>query len=71
MQLKLIWKVTDSIHELMGTTSGIIHKTTQANVCKVFKSMDINQDRKVSLDEFIKYCTTHKDARQSLKVNLF
>jgi len=63
--------VTDSIHELMGNTSGVGSKSSQAHVTRIFETMDQNQDGKVTLEEFVTYCTTQKDVRQSLMVDIF
>ena len=63
-------QVTDSIHELMGNTSAVGSKTSQAHVSKIFETMDLNHDGKITLDEFVTYCTTKEDVRQSLTVFL-
>jgi hypothetical protein len=62
-------QVTDSIHELMGNTSAVGSKNSQAHVTRIFETMDQNQDGKVTLEEFVNYCTTQKDVRQSLMVS--
>jgi len=50
----------------MGNTSAVGSKSSQAHVTRIFETMDQNQDGKVTLEEFMAYCTTQKDVRQSL-----
>ncbi len=52
----------------MGNTNAVGSKTSQAHVARIFETMDLNQDGKVTLEEFVTYCTTQKEVRQSLKV---
>jgi Ca2+-binding EF-hand superfamily protein len=63
--------VTDSIHELMGNTSAVGSKTSQAHINRIFETMDLNKDGKVTLDEFVTYCTTQEGVRQSLMVFVY
>lgn len=57
-------KVTEAIHELMGTDSS--HQSNVAHVNKVFDTMDTNCDGKVTLEEFINYCNTNRSVRDSM-----
>jgi hypothetical protein len=52
----------------MGNTSAVGSKTSQAHVTRIFETMDTNHDGKVTLDEFVNYCTTQESVRQSLTV---
>jgi len=65
------FQVTDSIHELMGNTSGMGGKISQAHVARIFEKMNLTNNGKVTLEEFITYCTTQKEVRQSLMVKTF
>ena len=58
-------KVTDAIHELMGVNETNKH-TNVAHVNKVFDSMDTNSDGKITLEEFVNYCNTHRSVRESM-----
>jgi len=57
-------KVTEAIHELMGSDSS--HQANAAHVNKIFERMDTNCDEKVTLDEFIYYCNNHQNVRESM-----
>ena len=61
-------KVTDAIHELMGEggLSGSGSDAVKDHVNKVFQMMDTNSDGKVTIDEFVYYCNTHRDVRVSM-----
>ena len=56
-------KVTEAIHELMGTEH---NQNNIAHVNKIFDTMDTNNDGKVTLEEFINYCNTNQSVRDSM-----
>lgn len=64
-------KVTDAIYELMGQTSSTAKSNVDAHahVEKIFQTMDLNHDGLISVDEFIQYCTSQQDVRNSLAVS--
>ena len=41
---------------------------SQAHITRIFETMDLNHDGKITLDEFVTYCTTQEGVRQSLTV---
>jgi Ca2+-binding EF-hand superfamily protein len=55
----------------MGNTSAVGSKTSQAHINRIFETMDLNKDGKVTLDEFVTYCTTQEGVRQSLMVFVY
>lgn len=62
-------KVTDAIHELMGDGAGgagTTPESTKAHVNNVFDLMDTNCDGKVTMEEFVHYCNTHRNVRESI-----
>ncbi len=62
-------KVTDSIHELMGENSQTPSHldTARVHVNKVFDMMDTNADGKVTMEEFVQYCNSHRAVRESIE----
>ena len=61
-------QVMDSIHELMGGTGSIGGNEARQHVNKVFATMDLNQDGCISIDEFMAYCDSQKEVKESLQV---
>lgn len=61
-------KVMDSIHELMGGTGHVGGHDARQHVNIVFDTMDLNQDGFITVDEFMTYCTSHQDVKESLSV---
>ncbi len=55
--------MTDAIHELMG---GSTNSEARHHVDKIFDNMDTNADGKITIDEFVNYCNSHKDVRESM-----
>ncbi|XP_040572763.1 neuronal calcium sensor 1 isoform X2 [Lepeophtheirus salmonis] len=61
-------KVSDSIHELMGvngTTPKSGSKTVK-HIEQVFDTMDLNSDGKITIEEFIIYCTSNQEVYESM-----
>jgi len=60
-------KVMDSIHELMGgNTAG--NNDSKLHVQRIFETMDLNHDGFISVDEFIVYCTSQQEVKDSMTV---
>ena len=60
--------MTDAIHELMGE-GGPTSATSEAvrdHVNKIFATMDANSDGQVTMEEFVTYCNTHREVRESM-----
>ena len=64
----LFVQVTDSIHELMGSTSANNALDAHSHVERIFATMDLNQDGVITIDEFIQYCETTDEVRESMMV---
>ena len=60
----------DSIHELMGGSGNIGGQEARRHVNRVFETMDLNQDGFISVDEFVAYCTTQQEVKDSMTVLL-
>ena len=52
----------------MGGTSRLSSLQSHEHVDKIFDTMDLNRDGLISMDEFLAYCTTSKDVRDSMMV---
>lgn len=62
-------KVMESIHDLMGGTgTGTGSNEARKHVNRVFETMDLNQDGYISVDEFVQYCTSQQEVRDSMTV---
>jgi Ca2+-binding EF-hand superfamily protein len=60
-------RVTDAVHELMGDgASG--SQEAKDHVSRIFNKMNTNCDGKISLDEFVAYCTNVPEVRESMSV---
>lgn len=61
-------KVSDAIHELMGdgASSANGYEHVKIHVNKVFDMMDANSDGKVTMEEFVHYCNSHQEVRESI-----
>ena len=60
----------DSIHELMGGTGQVGGNEARQHVNKVFETMDLNEDGYISVDEFLTYCTSQQEVKESLTVSI-
>lgn len=58
----------DSIHELMGTGTAVGKLDAKQHVNRVFETMDLNHDGYISVDEFVTYCTTQEEVKESMLV---
>ena len=63
-------KVTDAIHELMGEggPTSSTSEVVRGHVDKVFETMDTNSDGQITIEEFVNYCNTHTEVRESMSV---
>ena len=61
--------MTDAIHDLMGNTCASTSRASHARVNQIFETMDLNRDGLISMEEFLAYCNTSKDVRDSMMVN--
>ncbi|XP_059081262.1 uncharacterized protein LOC131879074 isoform X2 [Tigriopus californicus] len=61
-------KVTDAIHELMGSKNTSNTLDAHINVDRIFETMDLNRDGLISMEEFVQYCTSTTEVRESLEV---
>ena len=57
----------ESIHELMGGNN-VGHMDSKLHVRRVFETMDLNHDGYISVDEFVTYCTSQQEVRESMTV---
>ena len=60
----------DSIHELMGGTGQVGGNEARQHVNMVFETMDLDQDGFISVDEFLTYCTSQQEVKDSLTVSI-
>ena len=61
--------MTDAIHELMGGTTASNNMDAHEHVARIFQTMDLDRDGLISIDEFIQYCMSQQEVRESMAVS--
>ena len=63
-------RVTDAIHELMGTPQNATIKTIHNQVDQIFEQMDRIRDGSISVEEFLAYCNSSPEVQYSMTVSV-